>query len=451
MASVATSELADLTAAELAPKLAIGEVRAAELVEACLERIAERDGDIEAWAYLDPDYARAQAKNLDAHRQAGRPIGPLHGLPVGIKDIFDTADMPTENGTVLDRGRQPREDATTVTLLRQAGAVILGKTVSTECAVMHPGKTKNPHNKAHTPGGSSSGSAAAVASGMVPLALGTQTNGSMIRPASFCGIFGFKPTHGLIPRTGVLTESRFLDQIGVFARSVADLALAGETLIRFDPRDLDTMPRPAPPLRALAAEAPPMKPMIAFVKTPMWHKTDDDTKEAFAELAAALGEQCDAFELPEIFAGAWDWLRKIMCADIAKNFAGYYQRGRDQLSDSLRGVIEEGQKVLAVDYAAAMDWRGVLNAGLERIFDRYDAIITPAATGEAPKGLETTGDPVFCTLWSFCGTPAASLPLLVGAHGLPVGVQIVGPQGDDARLLRTAAWLVSELKGQEEA
>ena len=446
-----TVDLADLTATELAPKLAIGEVRALELTEACLKRISEHDGEIEAWAYLDADHARAQAKSLDERRQAGRPIGPLHGLPVGVKDIFDTADMPTENGSVLHRGRQPREDAVTVSRLRQAGAVILGKTVSTEFALMHPGKTKNPRDAKRTPGGSSSGSAAGVASGMVALALATQTNGSVIRPASFCGIFGLKPTHGLIPRTGVFAQSRFLDTIGVHGRSVADVALIGEVLMRYDPRDPDTSPRPAPPLRALAAEAPPVKPMIAFVKTPIWDKADDDAKEAFAELASALGAQCDEVELPEIFAGAWDWHRKIMLADVAKSCAGLYEKGRDKLSESLRGIIEEGREVKAVDYAAAKDWRAVLNAGLDEIFGRYDAIVTPAATGEAPLGLESTGDPAFCTLWTFCGTPAVTLPLLVGAHGLPIGVQLVGPCGDDARLLRTATWLVSELKAQEEA
>lgn len=443
-----TADLADLTAAELAPRLAGGEVRAAELIEACLARIAERDADIEAWAYLDPDHARAQARSLDEHRQAGRPIGPLHGLPVGIKDIFDTADMPTENGTVLHRGRKPREDATAVSLLRQAGAVILGKTVTTECAVMHPGKTRNPHDTARTPGGSSSGSAAAVAAGMVPLAVGTQTNGSVIRPASFCGVFGLKPSHGLIPRTGVFAQSRFLDTVGVYGRSVADLALIGEVLMRHDPRDPDTRPRPAPPLAALAGEPPPVNPVFAFVKTPVWDKADEDAKEAFAELASALGGECDEVELPDTFAGAWDWHRKIMFADIARSCAGLYDRGGDKLSESLRGIIEEGRGVRAVDYAAAQDWRAVLNAGLERIFERYDAIITPAATGEAPLGLQSTGDPAFCTLWTFCGTPAVSLPLLVGAHELPIGVQLVGPCGDDARLLRTAAWLVSHLKAR---
>jgi len=442
-------DLADLSAAQLAPKLASGEVRAVELVEACLKRIAERDGDVEAWAYLDPDHARAQANSRDEQRQAGRPIGPLHGLPVGVKDIFDTADMPTENGTVLHRGRQPSEDSTAVALLRQAGAIILGKTVTTECALMHPGKTRNPHDAAHTPGGSSSGSAAAVASGMAPLAVASQTNGSVIRPASYCGIFGLKPTHGLIPRTGVFAQSRFLDTIGVYGRSVADLALLGETLMRYDARDPDSKPRPAPPLRTIAAEAPPVKPAFAFVKTPVWDKADGDTQEGFAELAAMLGEQCDEVALPDIFADAWDWHRRIMFADIAKSLAGLYERGRDQLSESLRGIIEEGREVRAVAYAAAMDWRAVLNAGLDEIFSRYDAVITPAATGEAPDSLDTTGDPTFCTLWTFCGTPAVSLPLLVGGHGLPIGVQLVGQRANDARLLRAAAWLVDRLNEQE--
>jgi Asp-tRNA(Asn)/Glu-tRNA(Gln) amidotransferase A subunit family amidase len=443
------ADLADLTAGELAPKLAGGEVRAAELVEACLERISARDGDIEAWAFLDPDHARAQAKSLDDDRQAGRPIGPLHALPVGLKDIIDTADMPTENGTELHRGRQPREDASVVSLLRQAGAIVLGKTVATELAVMHPGKTKNPHDKTRTPGGSSSGSAAAVASGMAPLALGTQTNGSMIRPASFCGVFGLKPTHGLIPRTGIFAQSRFLDTVGVYGRSVEDLALIGEVLMRHDPRDADTRPRPAPPLRALAGEAPPVPPMLAFVKTPVWDKADDDTKAAFAELSEALGERCTEVELPEIFADAWDWHRKIMFADIAKSCAGLYEKGRDKLSESLRGIIEEGRKVLAVDYSAAMDWRTVLNGGLDEVFARFDAILTPAANGEAPVGLESTGDPAFSTLWSFCGTPAVSLPLLVGENGMPIGVQLVGLRGNDARLLRTANWLVRHLNVQQ--
>src|SRR2546421_7337463 len=218
------------SAAEAARMIREGVVTCVELVQACLARVREIDGQVQAWTFLDPEHALAQARAADELRMSGQPIGALHGVPVGLKDIIDTADMPTENGSVLHAGRTPSRDASVVSLLRGAGGVILGKTVTTEFATRTPGKTRNPHNSGHTPGGSSSGSAAAVAAGMVPLALGSQTNGSVIRPASFCGVYGFKPTHGLIPRNGVLQLSRTLDHIGLFARSIEDLALLAEQL-----------------------------------------------------------------------------------------------------------------------------------------------------------------------------------------------------------------------------
>jgi len=235
---------AGLTATDAARKIRDGELTSEVLVQSCLDRIEEFEDTVGAWTHLDRDYALAQAKAAHKLRQAGGSLGPLHGVPVGIKDIFDTNDMPTENGTVLHAGRRPESDSTVVALLRQAGAVIMGKTVTTELAVMHPGKTANPHDPKRTAGGSSSGSAAAVASCMVPLATGSQTNGSMIRPASFCGIYGYKPTHGLISRHGVLRQSRFLDQIGVFSRSLEDAALIAEVLIAHDPKDPDSGPMP---------------------------------------------------------------------------------------------------------------------------------------------------------------------------------------------------------------
>jgi len=435
----------ELSAVEAARAIRAGELTSEELVEACLERIEAVDGDVQAWAHLDPEFALTQARALDAGRQADEPLGPLHGVPVGVKDIIDTEDLPTENGTVLDAGRQPRDDATVVSALRQAGAVILGKTVSTELAVYGPGKTRNPHNPAHTPGGSSSGSAAAVAAHMAPLAVGTQTNGSVIRPASYCGVVGFKPSHGLIPRTGVLPQSHWLDTVGVMARSVADAALIAEAIAGYDPADLDTRPRARPRLSEIAAEEPPLPPTLAFVKSPVWDNADAEVREAFAELAEFLGEGCDEVDLPEPFDHAVELHRTIMCADLAKSFAGYYARGKDKLTDILRSMIEEGQQTLAVDYNRAVDWREVLNAGLDQVFERYDAIITPAATGVAPAGLESTGSPEFCTLWTYCGTPAVTLPLMEGSGGLPLGVQLVGPRGGDARLLRTARWLTEKI------
>ena len=257
-----------LSATDAARMIRDGIISSAELVEACLRRVHEVDAEVQAWAFLDPDHARAQAGAADAWRLEGRPTGPLHGVPVGIKDIIDTADLPTEHGSLLHAGRTPSRDATVVAMLRAAGAVIMGKTVTTEFATQAPGKTRNPHEPEHTPGGSSSGSAAAVAAGMVPPPLGSPTNGSVIRPAAFCGVLGFKPTHGLIPRHGMLRLSRTLDHVGLFARTVADLALLAGQLMGYDERDPDTRPRARIPFAEGAAEDPPLPPMPAFVKTP---------------------------------------------------------------------------------------------------------------------------------------------------------------------------------------
>ena len=433
----------ELSAAEAIRQMRAGEITCEALVTACLERIDEVDGDVQAWAHLDRDYALEQARQRDAARQSGRPCGPLHGVPVGVKDIFDTEGLPTENGTVLDSGRQPTADCKVVSLLGEAGAVIMGKTVTTELAVFGPGKTRNPHNTEHTPGGSSSGSAAAVAAGMVPLAVGTQTNGSVIRPAAYCGIVGFKPSHGMISRHGILALSRWLDTVGTMARNVEDAALIADVLAAYDDRDPDMTIGGRARLAETAAEDPPLTPMLAFVKSPVWDQTEEATREAFAELAEFLGEGCDDVTLPEPFERAVEWHRAIMYADLAKSFAAYFERGKDRLRRRLREMIEEGRKVLAVDYNRAVDWREVLNSGLDQVFERYDAVITPATTGEAPAGLDSTGDPVFCTLWTYCGTPTVTLPLMAGPGGLPLGVQLVGRRGDDARLLRTARWLVS--------
>lgn len=439
------SQLNWLSASDAARALRDGALSAEQLTEACLARIREADPQVQAWAHLDPEHALAQARARDRDRSEGRPCGPLHGVPVGLKDIIDTADLPTEDGTVLHAGRMPDQDATVVTLLRAAGAVILGKTVTTECAYFSPGKTRNPHNPEHTPGGSSSGSAAAVAAGMVPLALGSQTNGSTIRPASFCGVYGFKPTHGLIPRGGMLQLSRTLDHVGLFARSLEDIALLGEQLVAHDARDPDTRVRARPPFVSVAAEEPPLPPLVAFMKTPAWERAAEDTKEAFAELVVTLGDRVVEVELPDSARQAWDWHRAIMEAEMAQNLALEWERGRDQLSPQLRSILERGREVLALDYQAALARIPRLNEGFAEIFERCDAIVTPAAPGTAPRGLESTGDPAFCTLWTLCGMPALSLPLMRGEDGLPMGVQLVGPRGSDARLLRTARWLAAQV------
>ncbi len=376
----------------------------------------------------------------------GKALGPLHGVPIGIKDIFDTGDMPTEFGSALWAGRTPRQDAAAVARLRSAGAVIMGKTVTTEYAYFHPGKTHNPHDPERTPGGSSSGSAAAVAAHMVPGAIGSQTNGSVIRPAAFCGVVGFKPTHGLIPRSGALLLSRALDHVGVFARTVADAALLAETLAGFDEEDADTRPIARPPLGAVAASEPPLPPRFAFVRSPAWKHAEPVTGEAFDELVAALGEAVSEVELGEGFDRAIDMHRTVMEVEMTHNLHRDYEKGRDKLSPMLRGLIERGRAILAIDYTRALAGAAPLNRALDALFDEYDAILTPAAPGEAPRGLDSTGNPAFCTIWTYLGTPAVTLPLLQGQSGMPLGVQLVARRGNDARLLRTASWLAKTVE-----
>jgi Asp-tRNA(Asn)/Glu-tRNA(Gln) amidotransferase A subunit family amidase len=442
------TNLHSLAAGDAARLIRDGAISSAQLVDACLARVREVDGEVQAWAFLDPDHALAQAHAADEWRRGGRPTGPLHGVPVGIKDIIDTADMPTENGSVLYRGRTPSRDASVVAMLRGAGAVIMGKTVTTEFATRAPGKTRNPHNPAHTPGGSSSGSAAAVAAGMVPLALGSQTNGSTVRPASFCGVYGFKPTHGLIPRHGMFRLSRTLDHVGLFARTIEDVALLAEQLAGHDERDPDSRPRPRVPYRDVAAEEPPLPPMLAFVKTPRWDRAADDTREAFAELMDHLGGRVEELDLSDAAEAAFEWHRVIMEAEMASNLGREWEQGRARLSASLRAQLERGRDVRARDYLRALARIPELDESFEELFSqRYDAILTLAAAGTAPPGLDSTGDPVFCTLWTLCGMPALNVPLMQGANGLPLGVQLVGPRHGDARLLRTARWLVATVGG----
>ncbi|MBI5279454.1 MAG: amidase [Burkholderiales bacterium] len=429
-----------LGAAEAARAIARGELTSEELVRSCLARIREAEPQVQAWQYLDEEHALRQACARDADRAEGRACGPLHGVPVGIKDIIDTGDMPTEDGTVLHAGRIPDEDASVIVSLRRAGAVILGKTVTTELATYSPGKTRNPHDASRTPGGSSSGSAAAVACGMVPVALGTQTNGSMIRPAAFCGVVGYKPTHGWVPRHGILKLSRTLDTVGLFGRSLEDVALVAEQLIGFDANDPDTSMRARPPLVAGVAQEPPLPPKLALVKTHLWDDADPALREAFGELREVLGDACEAYDLPDSARAAWDWHRTIMEAEMAANLDVEWQRGRDKLSAHLQEQLARGREVKALAYQQAVASARRLAEGFDDLFDRYDAILTPSAPGTAPP-IASTGDPSFCTLWSLAGMPACNLPLMTGPDGLPLGVQLVGRRHGDARLLRTAAWL----------
>ncbi|MEO1067211.1 MAG: amidase [Pseudomonadota bacterium] len=410
-----------------------GEVSSVDAVKGCIERINAREGDVRAFAHFDPEYALEQAARLDAMRAHGVVLGPLHGIPVAVKDIIDTCDMPTENGLLADAGRMSDRDADVVRRLRAAGAVILGKTVTTEAAFYAPSKTRNPNGLDHTPGGSSAGSAAAVADFMVPLAIGTQTNGSVIRPASFCGVLGFKPTYGSISTNGILPLSSSLDQVGVFGRCVRDIALLADALTSstFEPgqsysadleKDLITAP------------------VLAFVPAPNWADAPDYAISAFASL-------CDHFdnliEHAPLVANGPEGLamhKAVMAAEMARNLAHYTDDGPD-VSEHLRAIVEDGRRVSAIDYLTALSWRDEMRATISTVLDQYDAILTPSSHGEAPKTLDQTGDPSASTLWTFLGFPAISLPMLVGSSGMPMGVQLVGRPGDGGHLLRIARWL----------
>ena len=442
---MADVELSSLTACQAVAEIARGAISAEDYTRACLARIAQVEDEIQAFAHLDPEHAIAQAQELDARKAQGGALGPLHGVPVAIKDIIDTQDYPTEFGSPLFKGRRPYTDATVVSRLRSAGAVIIGKTVTTEFAYYNPGKTRNPHDPERTPGGSSSGSAAAVASGMVPLAIGTQTNGSIIRPASFCGVFGAKPSHGLVSRHGALSLSRALDHIGPFARTLEDLGLILETLAGFDPEDADTRAIAVPQFRKAVTEKFPLDPRFALVRTPIWDKADAATQAAFDQLAEKLGSACFVLDLPPRYAEAWDAQRTVMAVDMAHRFGALVDKRGEGVSEMMRDLVAEGRKVSAMQYLAARDLARSMAKGLNDMFDECNAFITPATVGVAPKGLQATGNPAFCSLWTLTGLPALSLPLLEGEDGMPLGVQLIGATNDDVRLFRTASWLISKV------
>jgi Asp-tRNA(Asn)/Glu-tRNA(Gln) amidotransferase A subunit family amidase len=431
---------ASLTACAAAEAMQRRELSSEELVMACLERIAAREEQVRAWAWIDPDHALGEARAADQARRSGRGVGPLCGLPVGIKDIIETADMPTENGSPICKGRQTLRDAHSVAALRAAGAVVMGKTVTTEYATLTPSKTRNPRNLAHTPGGSSAGSAAAVADGMIPLALATQTGGSVIRPASFNGIYGLKPTLGLISRRGVTLQSHTLDTVGVYGRSVDDLALIADALSGHDPDDPVSYQRSRPRLLERAREPAPLPPLFAFVRTPEWERSGEAVmREAMGELVAELGaavEEVDLAVLEDVIAAQ----KVVQAAENGHHLGPLLVRHRELLSEGLRERLEAGRRIPAHAYLGAVAVRERAYAAVEDLLASYTAILTPAAPGPAPRGFATTGNPIFNGLWTFLGVPAVTLPLLE-ADGLPIGVQLVGARQDEGRLLRTARWL----------
>jgi Asp-tRNA(Asn)/Glu-tRNA(Gln) amidotransferase A subunit family amidase len=422
--------------------LRAGRFTSEALVRACLARIEKLEPRIEAWAWLDPEAALHNARQADHHRSAGK-TGALLGVPVGIKDIIDVRGVPTRMGSPAFDDYVPDKSARVVRRFEEAGAVILGKTVTAELAYLTPGKTRNPWNPAHTPGGSSSGSAAAVAARCVPAAIGTQTNGSVIRPAAFCGVVGYKPSAGLISRAGILKFSHTLDQVGVFAREVADAAVLAGSLIGHAPDDPDTLSDFALVPKNLDPAPLFQPPKLAAVRTPVWHLADAGQQDNFTRSIAALrkaGAAVDTVTLPDSFQRAHDTLRAIMQYEGARALAALQTRSRDRLSAPINRLIDDGLRITETDYHAALETRTRLQGEINELMHRYDALLTPPARGEAPATLDNTGDPAFCTIWTLCGLPALTLPSGLGAHGLPLGLQIVGGHLQDARLLQVAQW-----------
>ena len=433
------TELTTWSARALVDAMLAGQLTASAVMEAHLARIAEREATVRAWACIEPERALESAARADAARRAGRPLGRLHGLPVGVKDIIDTFDMPTEYGTAIHKGRRPTADATIVTRLRAAGAIIPGKTVTSEHAVYTPGPTRNPLDPSRTPGGSSSGSAAAVADRMVPVALATQTNGSTIRPASFCGVVGYKPSLGVLPRSGVLKQAHLLDQPGVIARSVADAALIVDAMAGREPADELSLAAPVPLLLG-AAPAPVVRPRLAFVRGPYWDRADAEARSAIEAFATSVGG-VDTLDLPAQFEVAEANLAVIMAAGIGHAYCEDFQRASAMMAKVLVDIIERGRSLSALDLLEAFAVRDRLRRAFDAIAAPYDAVITAAAVGIAPPLSRGTGDPIFATTWTLIGAPSVTLPLLEGAGGMPIGLQVVARGGDDAGLLRAAAWL----------
>jgi Asp-tRNA(Asn)/Glu-tRNA(Gln) amidotransferase A subunit family amidase len=418
-------------AEEIRAAIGAGERSVVEVVRTCLERIDEVEDDLQAWAHLDPDLALDRAAELD--RLPADERGPLHGVPVGVKDLLDTADQPTEYGSPIHGGARPTRDATAVARLRAAGAVIVGKTVTTEFALFHPGPTRNPHDLTRTPGGSSSGSAAAVAAGCVPVAVGTQTAGSVVRPAAFCGVFGAKPTLGAVPTHGVRPCSQTLDTVGTFGRTVGDAALALGVMAgdvdRFRPVPVDDVAR------------------LGFVRTPQWELLAPSVRAAIEGGVERLTRDVEVVEreLPASFAGLLDAQLTIMGVEAARLLADERREHPDQLSDRLRAYLDEGA-TLAPGYDDALTLAVRCREQLENVFSGLDAAIAPAVLDEAPP-LATTGDPVLCRMWTLLGTPAVAVPGLTGRNGLPLGVQVVAAPGRDAAALGVAAWAAPRLAG----
>ncbi|MFC1663997.1 amidase [Pseudomonadota bacterium] len=423
-----------------------GALSSEQVVAECLNVIDTNDENIGAWAHLDRDHALNQARSLDEIRRQGQPLGDLHGIPIGLKDIFDTSDFPTELGSPIHAGRKPDFDSAVAEKLREAGAVILGKTVSTEFAYMHHSSTRNPHNPAYSPGGSSSGSAAAVAAGQVPLSIGSQTNSSTIRPASFCGIYGFKPSRGIISRRGVLQTSPTLDQVGVFGLDIGDIALLCDVLGGYDVADNMSYLAPRPRMLEGYLSEVPIEPNFVWIDLPYTDRFSEAVSLGSEELAQGLGAQFERIPAPLTFSALPECHKIIYDYELYRCLEDEREKHWNELSDTMQKALEAAKSRTTAEYEDAQSVLEGANTWFQQFFNDYDAIITPSATGEAPKMGGGTGDPICSTIWTLCGLPCVSLPLLTGENALPIGVQLVAGINEDDRLLRATRWLLGHLR-----
>ncbi|MFZ0776825.1 MAG: amidase, partial [Xanthobacteraceae bacterium] len=416
-----------LSALDMARRIETGELTPRDAVELCAEAIAAREKDVGAFVALDLDAARRAAN------APGLAALPLHGVPVAFKDIFATADLPTQYGSPIYAGYRPPADATAVTLTRRAGGVVIGKTVTTQFASLVPSVTCNPHNLAHTPGGSSAGSAAAVAAGFVPITFGTQTAGSVIRPAAFCGVAGFKPSYRLIPMVGVKDVSWHLDTAGLFGAGVADVAFAAAAVLDRDLR---------------VDRAAPAAPHIAVTRTHLWQEASaamQKAVEAAGSIAAAAGAKVTALTLPPILEDAYEAQYTIQDYENVRALAFEYDRHRDRIDPLLREHLTAALAITADQYDAA---RRTASRGRQALADAmadFDVILTPSAPGAAPAGLGATGNPMFNRLWTLMGAPCVNVPGL-SDNGLPLGIQIVGRFGRDRAALEAALFVEQAIK-----
>jgi len=437
-------DIFSLSVEELASKIKNAEISSVEVCETYIKRIKKFEKDVKAWAYFDKKILLEKAAEADDHRKSGKPTGSLHGVPIAVKDIIGTVDMPTECGTVIRKGKSYSQNAEIIDLLHSAGAIVMGKTATSELAYLGPSSTTNPHDKNRTPGGSSSGSAAAVASFMAPASIGSQTGGSIIRPASYCGVVGYKPSYGLISRNGVLKTSYSLDHIGMFGRKVEDVAMLAKVLIKKDKFDSATIHYSAENIVSETKKGPLFEPKFIFYKTEYWKMIDKKSKEAFEYFIKSFKKNIEIFDTPSYFKDIHRYHQIIHETDLANNFSVYFKKFKKKLSKYMQDAITKGNKHSAKEYAEAIDFMKRSYESYQEVFEDYHGVLTPSSPGVAPKGLKSTGTAEFNKVWSYLGTPCISLPLLEGENNLPLGIQMIGDRYDDHRFLGVARWLEKE-------